>query len=127
MFSGLLIGIFLGILWGGIIFVWKDMKSLKYFLIPFIIVILLSSLIAIVYDNYAIREQTAKYEAAYQTYNISMDNPDIGEYEKVAILQTTIEINQEIAKIKTYVNSWISFGITTKNKEAVNNLRLIGE
>lgn len=79
------------------------------------------------YDNYDVSIKVAKYEAAHKTYILSVENSEISEYERVAILQSTMEINQEIAETKTYVNSWFAFYITAENRDAVNNLKLIGD
>ena len=79
------------------------------------------------YDNYDVSIKVAKYEAAHKTYILSVENSEISEYERVAILQSTMEINQEIAETKTYVNSWFAFYITAENRDAVNHLKLIGD
>lgn len=79
------------------------------------------------YDNYDVSIKIAKYEAANKTYILSVENSEISEYERVSILQSTMEINQEIAETKTYVNSWFAFYITAENRDAVNNLKLIGD
>lgn len=131
MLSGLLFGILIGlvcILLVAMFFMMKDedVKS-SICLVAFVIGLLGSTIVGTIGNNYNIQKDIARYEAAYQTYTNSINGPGITEYERVAILQTTMSINQEIAASKVYVNSIWSIGVTQENKKAMNDIRLIGE
>lgn len=126
-------GIFLGFLIG-LLFLcftalateFRSTKNKVFAITAIILCTFLGGLIGWNYDNYAIVKQVSRYEAAYKTYILSVQNSEISEYDRVAILQSIMDINQEIAETKAYVNSWFSFYITPENKKEVNDLRLIG-
>lgn len=75
-------------------------------------------------NNYDLEKKIANFESIKITYS-SIDT--ISEYDRISILQKVMEANQDMAETKVYVNSWMSFGISKENKEAINNLKLIGE
>ena len=130
MITGLFFGFLIGLLFACFIALGTSFRTKKSKVFTVVIVVLctiLGTAIGWNYDNYAIVKQISRYEAAYKTYILSVENSEISEYERVAILQSTMEINQEIAETKTYVNSWFAFYITAENRDAVNHLKLIGD
>lgn len=86
--------------------------------------IILGIFLGVYFDNYNLEKKIANFEAIRITYS-SIDT--ISEYDRISILQKVMEVNQDMAETKVYVNSWISFGISKGNKEIINNLKLIGE
>lgn len=126
---GIVISFFITFLFWAIIELGDFFPKHKTFLtiFCFIITLLFSIFLGGAIDNYCIESNIAKYEAAAQTYVSSLENDQVSDYEKVAIRQTVMEINQEIAASKVYVNSIWSIGVTEENKEAMNNIQFIGE
>lgn len=130
MIAGLFFGFLIGMLFVCFIALGTSFATKKSKVFAVVIAVfctILGTVIGWNYDNYAIVKQVSRYEAAYKTYILSVENSEISEYERVSILQSTMEINQEIAETKTYVNSWFAFYITAENRDAVNNLKLIGD
>lgn len=129
MIAGLFFGFLIGMLFVCFIALGTSFATKKSKVFAVVIAVfctILGTVIGWNYDNYAIVKQVSRYEAAYKTYILSVQNSEIGEYDRVAILQSIMDINQEIAETKAYVNSWFSFYITPENKQEVNDLRLIG-
>lgn len=129
MVVGLFFGFLIGMLFVCFIALGTSFQTKKSKVIAIVIAVLCTILGAAIgwsYDNYSITKKVAKYEAANKTYILSVQNSEISEYDRVAILQSIMDINQEIAETKAYVNSWFSFYITPENKQEVNDLRLIG-
>lgn len=129
MYIGFLFGALAGLI-PAFIFILSECPSMKKNIIravvSFILVACFGGACGAVCDNYDIGVRIAKYDAANKTYILSVQNSEISEYDRVAILQSIMDINQEIAETKAYVNSWFSFYITPENKQEVNDLRLIG-
>lgn len=134
MFFGMILGFLVGL----IICLICGLFSFNYFLekmninkivkiimvIALIFCIIAGAILGIYYDNYDLKKKIANFESIRITYS-SVDT--ISEYDRISILQKVMEANQDMAETKVYVNSWISFGISKENKEAINNLKLIGE
>lgn len=134
MFFGMILGFLVGL----IICLICGLFSFNYFLekmninkivkiimvIALIFCIIAGAILGIYYDNYDLEKKIANFESIRITYS-SVDT--ISEYDRISILQKVMEANQDMAETKVYVNSWISFGISKENKEAINNLKLIGE
>lgn len=134
MFFGMILGFLVGL----IICLICGLFSFNYFLekmninkivkiimvIALIFCIIAGAILGIYYDNYNLEKKIANFESIRITYS-SIDT--ISEYDRISILQKVMEANQDMAETKVYVNSWISFGISKENKEAINNLKLIGE
>lgn len=134
MFFGMILGFLVGL----IICLICGLFSFNYFLekmninkivkiimvIALIFCIIAGAILGIYYDNYDLEKKIANFESIRITYS-SIDT--ISEYDRISILQKVMEANQDMAETKVYVNSWISFGISKENKEAINNLKLIGE
>lgn len=129
MIAGLFFGFLIGMLFVCFIALGTSFATKKSKVFAVVIAVfctILGTVIGWNYDNYAIVKQVSRYEAAYKTYILSVQNSEISEYDRVAILQSIMDINQEIAETKAYVNSWFSFYITPENKKEVNDLRLLG-
>lgn len=86
--------------------------------------IILGTFLGGYFNNYDLEKKIANFESIRITYS-SIDTTS--EYDRISILQKVMEANQDIAETKVYINSWMSFGISKENKEAINNLKLIGE
>ena len=103
-------------------------KVTKIKKIIFTLIIIFSTILGIFLgfyiNNYDFEKKIASFESIRITYS-SIDT--ISEYDRISILQKVMEVNQDMAETKIYVNSWMSFGISEENKEAINNLKLIGE
>lgn len=130
MYMGLVFGALIGCIPTLIFMLISDIptkKSVIKAVVSLILIACFGGACGAYYDNYDVSIKVEKYKAADKTYILSVENSEISEYERVAILQSTMEINQEIAETKTYVNSWFAFYITAENRDAVNNLKLIGD
>lgn len=103
-------------------------KVTKIKKIIFTLIIIFSTILGIFLgfyiNNYDLEKKIASFESIRITYS-SIDT--ISEYDRISILQKVMEVNQDMAETKIYVNSWMSFGISEENKETINNLKLIGE
>lgn len=103
-------------------------KVTKIKKIIFTLIIIFSTILGIFLgfyiNNYDLEKKIANFGSIRITYS-SIDT--ISEYDRISILQKIMEANQDMAETKIYVNSWMSFGISEESKEAINNLKLIGE
>lgn len=129
MYIGLIFGALIGCIPALIFMLISDIPTKKIVIkavVSLILIACFGGACGAYYDNYDVSIKVEKYKAADKTYILSVQNSEISEYDRVAILQSIMDINQEIAETKAYVNSWFSFYITPENKQEVNDLRLIG-
>lgn len=133
MIAGIIIGSIMGVFIGICFLVYSspndyDIEVTKIKKIIFTLIIIFSTILGIFLgfyiNNYDLEKKIANFESIRITYS-SIDT--ISEYDRISILQKVMEANQDMAETKVYVNSWMSFGISKENKEAINNLKLIGE
>lgn len=133
MIVGIIIGSIMGVFIGISFLVFSSpseyyIKVTKIKKIIFTLIIIFSTILGIFLgfyiNNYDLEKKIANFESIRITYS-SIDT--ISEYDRISILQKVMEANQDMAETKVYVNSWMSFGISKENKEAINNLKLIGE
>lgn len=133
MITSIIISFIMGIFIGICFLVFSSpseyyIKVTKIKKIIFTLIIIFSTILGIFLgfyiNNYDLEKKIANFESIRITYS-SIDT--ISEYDRISILQKVMEANQDMAETKVYVNSWMSFGISKENKEAINNLKLIGE
>ena len=133
MIASIIISFIMGIFIGICFLVFSSpseyyIKVTKIKKIIFTLIIIFSTILGIFLgfyiNNYDLEKKIANFESIRITYS-SIDT--ISEYDRISILQKVMEANQDMAETKVYVNSWMSFGISKENKEAINNLKLIGE
>ena len=133
MITSIIISFIMGIFIGICFLVFSSpseyyIKVTKIKKIIFTLIIIFSTILGIFLgfyiNNYDLEKKIANFESIRITYS-SIDT--ISEYDRISILQKVMEANQDMAETKIYVNSWMSFGISKENKEAINNLKLIGE
>lgn len=133
MITGIIVGSIMGVFIGISFLVFSSpseyyIKVTKIKKIIFTLIIIFSTILGIFLgfyiNNYDLEKKIANFESIRITYS-SIDT--ISEYDRISILQKVMEANQDMAETKVYVNSWMSFGISKENKEAINNLKLIGE
>lgn len=133
MITSIIISFIMGIFIGICFLVFSSpseyyIKVTKIKKIIFTLIIIFSTILGIFLgfyiNNYDLEKKIASFESIRITYS-SIDT--ISEYDRISILQKVMEANQDMAETKVYVNSWMSFGVSKENKEAINNLKLIGE
>ena len=133
MITSIIISFIMGIFIGICFLVFSSpseyyIKVTKIKKIIFTLIIIFSTILGIFLgfyiNNYDLEKKIASFESIRITYS-SIDT--ISEYDRISILQKVMEVNQDMAETKIYVNSWMSFGISKENKETINNLKLIGE
>lgn len=133
MIASIIISFIMGIFIGICFLVFSSpseyyIKVTKIKKIIFTLIIIFSTILGIFLgfyiNNYDLEKKIASFESIRITYS-SIDT--ISEYDRISILQKVMEVNQDMAETKIYVNSWMSFGISEENKETINNLKLIGE
>ena len=133
MITSIIISFIMGIFIGICFLVFSSpseyyIKVTKIKKIIFTLIIIFSTILGIFLgfyiNNYDLEKKIANFDSIRITYS-SIDT--ISEYDRISILQKVMEANQDMAETKVYVNSWMSFGISKENKEAINNLKLIGE
>lgn len=133
MIASIIISFIMGIFIGICFLVFSSpseyyIKVTKIKKIIFTLIIIFSTILGIFLgfyiNNYDLEKKIANFESIRITYS-SIDT--ISEYDRISILQKVMEANQDMAETKVYINSWMSFGTSKENKEAINNLKLIGE
>ena len=133
MITSIIISFIMGIFIGICFLVFSSpseyyIKVTKIKKIIFTLIIIFSTILGIFLgfyiNNYDLEKKIASFASIRITYS-SIDT--ISEYDRISILQKVMEVNQDMAETKIYVNSWMSFGISEENKETINNLKLIVE